>query len=64
MIESNLVLCLTKYSMAHSKARNNFSKIGGRFLSMPGYSEKILSNKSLLANFKNMTKLQKKYLKF
>jgi leucyl aminopeptidase (aminopeptidase T) len=63
MIESNLVLCLTKYSMAHSKARNNFSKMGGRFLSMPGYSEKILSNKSLLANFKEHDKFTKKISK-
>jgi len=52
MKESNLVLCLTKYSMAHSKARNDFSKMGGRFLSMPGYSENLLSDSSLLANFK------------
>lgn len=63
MKESNLVLCLTKYSMAHSKARNNFSKIGGRFLSMPGYSKKILSDKAILANFKEHDKITKKISK-
>ncbi len=63
MNDSNLVLCLTKYSMAHSKARNNFSKKGGRFLSMPGYSKKILSNKALLANFKKHETITKKISK-
>lgn len=63
MNEANLILCLTKYSMAHSKARNNFSKKGGKFLSMPGYSKKFLSNKALLTNFKKHDKITKKISK-
>ena len=55
------VLCITKFSMAHSKARKDFSKYGGRYLSMPGYSKKMLLNEALKANFikldKNTSKL-------
>ena len=55
------VLCITKFSMAHSKARKDFTKVGGRYLSMPGYSKQILLSDALKANFikldKNTNKL-------
>lgn len=51
MIKSTHVMCLTKFSMAHSEARKKFSKIGGRYLSLPGYSKKILSSNALKEKF-------------
>ena len=44
MCKSKLIFCLTKYSLAHSTARIQASKKGARFLSLPNYSLKFLSD--------------------
>ena len=51
------------FSLALKELKDKFSKIGGRFLSMPGYSKKILSDKAILANFKEHDKITKKISK-
>ncbi|MBE5946748.1 MAG: hypothetical protein E7259_07405 [Lachnospiraceae bacterium] len=44
MLTSDVVVCVTKYSLAHTAARKNAEKKGIPFLSMPDYSVDILSN--------------------
>ena len=65
MLNSNLVLGLTTFSMAHSEARKNSSKNKTRFLSLPDYSLDILNDQSLRANFnelsQNVLELSKKF---
>ena len=65
MLNSDLVLGLTTFSMAHSEARKNSSKNKTRFLSLPDYSLDILNDQSLRANFKelsqNVLELSKKF---
>jgi len=51
MKKSNLIIGLTNFSMAHSKARINAESMGIRYLSLPNYSKEILSNQSLQENF-------------
>lgn len=56
MLKSNLILGLTTFSIAHSRARKNASKNKTRFLSLPDYSLDVLSDQSLRANFKELSK--------
>lgn len=51
MLKSDLIICLTKKSLAHSSARFKANKLGARFLSLPDYSIKVLQDKSLKTNF-------------
>jgi 2,5-dihydroxypyridine 5,6-dioxygenase len=54
MCKSKLILCLTKYSLAHSSARIEASKKGARFLSLPNYSLKFIKDNSINVNFKKI----------
>ena len=56
MIDSDLVLGLTSFSMAHTKARKNASFNKTRYLSLPNYSVDVLSHESLTANFEKLSK--------
>lgn len=51
MLQAEAIMCLTKYSLAHTDARRQSEKKGIPFLSMPGYDESILSNKALMADY-------------
>lgn len=51
MKESNLVVGLTKYSMAHTNARYIAANNGVRYLSLPDYSMEILAHESLRVDF-------------
>lgn len=53
MQKSSLIICMTKYSLAHTQARIKASKKGARFLSLPGYSKKFILDKSINVNYKN-----------
>jgi leucyl aminopeptidase (aminopeptidase T) len=53
MIKASLIICMTKFSLAHSKARTKASKKGARFLSLPGYDKKFILDKSINVNYKN-----------
>ena len=55
MLESDVVFGLTKKSLAHTQARFNFSKQGGRYLSLPDYSLELLEHKSLCFDFGSLT---------
>lgn len=52
MLKANKIICLTKYSLAHTKARRlaNLAKIG--FLSMPDYNLDILNSKAIKADYR------------
>ena len=60
MIASDLILCLTKNSFAHSKERLKSEKKGVRFLSLVDFASKRLQLTSLIAPFKNYSKKAKK----
>jgi len=51
MKRSNLIIGLTSFSIAHSKARINAESMGIRYLSLPDYSEEMLCNIALQENF-------------
>ena len=61
MCRSNLILCLTKFSLAHSYSRIKASKRGARFLSLPDYSINFIRDKSIIVNYKKISKEMKKY---
>ena len=61
MCKSNLIFCLTKYSLAHSNSRIIASKKGARFLSLPDYSSTFIKDKSIIVNYKKISKGMKKY---
>ena len=44
MLVSDVVVCVTKYSLAHTASRKNAEKVGVPFLSMPDYDMDILAN--------------------
>jgi len=56
MKKSNLIIGLTSFSIAHSKARINAELMGIRYLSLPDYSKEILSNPALQENFLQKSK--------
>jgi leucyl aminopeptidase (aminopeptidase T) len=60
MNESDITLCLTKSSFAHSKERLNAEKKGKRFLSLANYNSKKINFNSILAPFKQYSKKAKK----
>ena len=52
MLESDLVLGLTRMSLAHTQARLAASQRGTRYLSLPGYSAELLSDPCVMADFR------------
>lgn len=63
ILKSNLTICLTWKSLAHSKARMLHCSKGGRFLSMPQLDNFILKSKACSINFKKYIKDSKKIYK-
>jgi len=51
MMQNDVIFCLTKFSLAHSKARYNATRNNAKFLSLPDYSIELLGRKSLSADF-------------
>lgn len=54
MKESDLILCLTHYSLAHTQARKEATDGKSRFLSMPEYSMQLLENPAMKIDYKSM----------
>ncbi len=52
MLQANLVAALTCKSIAHTRARMNLNANGGRFLSLPGYSDELMLDPSLLVDYR------------
>jgi 2,5-dihydroxypyridine 5,6-dioxygenase len=53
MKRSDLIICLTHYSLAHTQARLDATNSKSRFLSMPEYSISLLDNPALMTNYKS-----------
>ncbi len=53
MIDSDVIFCLTSYSLAHTLARKRASERGCRFLSLPDYSWQVLSSPALRIDFRS-----------
>ncbi len=51
MLESDVIFCLSRMSLAHSEARRAATARGGRFLSLPDYSIEQLASESLIVDF-------------
>ncbi|MBI4677660.1 MAG: aminopeptidase [Elusimicrobia bacterium] len=56
MIEADAVFCLTKMSLAHSRACREALGRGARWLSLPDYSAETLSGRALRADFRRLSK--------
>lgn len=61
MLKSELVMCLTRGSLAHTKARNCITEKGIPFLSMPDYSQSMLSNPAHYVNYEKVYPVVKRY---
>lgn len=55
MLNSDLILCLTTKSLAHTKARQLSSLNGTRYLSLPDYDEEVLYGDALLCDYRSLT---------
>lgn len=51
MFNGNAVMCMTRYSLAHTRARKQLEEKGIPFLSMPDYDLKMLENKALMVDY-------------
>lgn len=51
MAESEAIMCLTQYSLAHTEARKKAEKKGITFLSMPDYCGNLLCNQAIFVDY-------------
>ena len=51
MLNADLIVCLTKFSMAHTLARKRSSDRGSRFLSMPYFDLELLADQAVLVDY-------------
>lgn len=51
MLQADLVVALTLKSIAHTRARLALNAKGGRFLSLPGYSQVLFEDPALLVDY-------------
>lgn len=56
MLAADLIFGMTRFSLAHTKARYLANKKGSRYLSLPNYSLEQLARDSLLVNFEKIAK--------
>jgi len=56
MTEFNAVAIATKYSMTHTQARRKATRAGARIVTMPGMTEQILSEGSMIADYNEIAK--------
>lgn len=63
MLNSTLIIALTKFSLAHTKARIKAAKVGARFLSLPDYDLSLINDLSLSVDFKKYNLEAKKISK-
>ncbi len=54
MLEHNVIIGLTKKSLAHTNARQQASKKGNRYLSLPDYSLELLEHEALRFDFRKL----------
>jgi len=63
MLDSNVIFCVTTFSLAHSEARKKASDNGARFLSLPDYSLDLLCRSSLDVDYFKQAKYAQKIKK-
>jgi len=61
MCKSDLILCLTKYSIFQGESRLKASKSGARFLSLAFYNNFTLTNPAVSVDYKPLKKLTDKF---
>lgn len=57
MFNATIVFCLTRMSMAHTRARLAANDNGVKYFSLPDYSEDVMKSEALQANFKKIKNL-------
>ncbi len=60
MLNSNVVLGITSFSMAHSKARLKATESGAKYISLPDYNLDLMTDRSLQADFQGLIAISKK----
>ncbi len=60
MKKHDLVMGLTKFSLAHSKARHTANQNGARYLSLPDYNADVIRHPALRADYKTIAAKAKK----
>lgn len=55
MLQSDLIISLCQFSLAHSQARIDAGKVNARFLSMPFYTRDLLNDEAVMIDFKAQT---------
>lgn len=61
MLSCDAIICLTQYSLAHTDARRQATEKGITFLSLPGFSDDILENRAIFADYKSKLSQVEKY---
>jgi len=61
MLFNEAVICITKYSIAHTKARKQTEEKGITFLSMPDYNMEILKNPAFTVDYKSILPRVRRY---
>lgn len=61
MMQSEAIICLTQYSLAHTHARKKTEQRGIVFLSMPDFTIDLLNSPAVFANYHSIMPLVKKY---
>ncbi len=61
MKAADVVLCITKHSLTHTKARKDASEQGTRVATMPGVTLDMLEEGAIAANYKEVEALTAKY---
>ena len=59
MIDSEVIICVTKKSMAHTNACVNALENGARYLSLPDYSQPVVESPALLYDFSEADEVSK-----
>jgi len=60
MLSVKVILCITKYSLAHTNARRLANERGAVFLSMPGYNADMMRLRAVRADYKACLKTVEK----
>ena len=61
MIKNDVVMCLTKYSLAHTSARKRAAERNVAFLSLPEYDTDLLNNRAIFVDYHSKLAQVSKY---
>lgn len=60
MKHSDIVVCITEYSLTHTRAKKEAAAAGARIATMPGITKDMLLKGAITADFTNVEKMTKK----